>query len=102
MDEQRIILGVAFAWNVEKARRNLQKHGVDFASAAPVVLHQASLSRYDEYHSVQEDRFVTIGWLRPNQMWTVVHTDVAEEPIRIITARLATPKEPRLYEQEIR
>jgi uncharacterized DUF497 family protein len=53
----------------------------------------------DERHSIGEYRFRTIGYAATNRLIVVAHTD-REERMRIITARVAKPRERRQYEQE--
>jgi uncharacterized DUF497 family protein len=63
------------------------------------------LSIYDEEHSEQEDRWVTMGVDSGGVLRVVVHTfeqvdeDLSE--IRIISARKATRRETRYYEEGI-
>lgn len=50
-----------FDWDPVKERQNLQKHGVSFERAARVFLDPFAISIFDEPHSENEDRWVTIG-----------------------------------------
>jgi uncharacterized DUF497 family protein len=52
----------------------------------------------DPAHSVEEQRYVTIGRSLSGRILVVAHTDRGEA-VRLITARLATPSERRFYEQ---
>ena len=52
----------------------------------------------DPLHSLEEERFVTIGRSRNQRLLAVVHTDRGDV-IRIISAREATRQERRDYEE---
>lgn len=88
-----------FEWDPEKARANLRKHGVSFDEAATVFLDVLSLTGDDPDHSVGEERFVTFGLSSTGRLLVVGYTERSER-IRIISARLATRAERRLYEEE--
>jgi uncharacterized DUF497 family protein len=86
-----------FEWDSEKAASNLGKHGVSFEEAATVFADPLSLTAFDPDHSQDEDRFITMGLSSAGRLIVVAHTD-RDERIRIISARLATPREQRAYE----
>lgn len=88
-----------FEWDPEKARLNLQKHGVTFEEAVSVFFDPLSLTKLDPQHSIEENRFVIIGRSVLQRQIVVVHTDRGDK-IRIISARSATAAEKRKYEQE--
>ncbi|MGH9786246.1 MAG: BrnT family toxin [Terriglobia bacterium] len=50
-------------------------------------------------YSIGENRFVTIGRSDRGRTLVVVHSDLGEETIRIISARLATRGERNEYEE---
>jgi uncharacterized protein len=89
---------VEFEWDPEKDRVNLEKHGISFGEASTVFLDPLQITVRDELHSVGEFRFRTIGYTTTDRLIVVAHTD-REERIRIITARAATARERRQYEQ---
>jgi len=91
-------MGPVFRWDPERARSNLRKHGVTFEEAASVFRDILSLTISDPLHSTEESRFVTIGRSDQDQTLAVVHSDF-EETIRIISARLATRRERKEYEE---
>jgi uncharacterized DUF497 family protein len=96
----RCILGtVEYEWDPDKDRINREKHGVSFAEASKVFSDPLHVTVLDERHSIEEHRFRTIGYTHRNRLIVVAHTD-REERIRIITAREATPRERRHYEQQ--
>jgi len=55
-------------------RLNLQKHGLSFSDASTVFADPCSLSLFNEEHSDEEDRWVTLGMLPNSMMVVVVHT----------------------------
>lgn len=87
-----------FEWDPEKARRNLRKPAISFDEAATVFLDDFALTGEDPDHSIDEDRAVTFGLSNTGQLLVVSHSDRGER-IRIISARLATRPERRLYEE---
>jgi uncharacterized protein len=89
---------VILEWDPEKARSNLEKHGVDFHEAGTVFDDPLSTTVPDPAHSVDEQRYITIGLSLSGRILVVAHTDRGEA-VRLITARSATPSERRFYEQ---
>jgi hypothetical protein len=87
-----------FEWDPDKAARNLAKHGVSFDEAATVFGDPLAMTYFDPDHSDEEDRFVTFGHSDQGRLLVVSHTD-REVRVRIISARAATRKERRQYEQ---
>ena len=87
-----------FEWDDEKAARNLAKHGVSFHEAATVFGDPLSITYYDPNHSENEDRYLTIGHTSTGHVHIVSHTDRGDR-IRIISARRATRKERKSYEE---
>ena len=86
-----------FAWDDEKAAANHSKHGVDFDLAATVFRDELALTIYDEDHSDEEERWITIGMAETGELLLVVHTFEELSPqeplIRIISAREPTRQE---------
>lgn len=91
-----------FGWDDRKARTNLEKHKVSFRLATSVFNDPLALTIYDDDHSDDEDRWVTLGRAQDGVVLTVVHTteDVSavEVHIRIISARRADRDEIRDYQ----
>jgi len=87
-----------FAWDANKATKNLKTHGVSFDEASTAFSDHLSLTIYDPLHSDEEDRFVLIGSSYKHRLLVVVHTEMGNE-IRIISARKATKKERKQYEE---
>jgi len=91
---------MTFEWDETKAESNLAKHRVTFGEASTVFGDPLSLTIYDPSHSQEEDRFVTIGMSAHSNMLVVVHTDRGDR-VRIISARRATKREVKAYEEGI-
>ena len=87
-----------FEWNALKAARNLRKHGVSFDEASSVFFDPLSATGDDPDHSLEERRFVTFGVSSSGRLLVVTHTE-QYDAIRIITARMATRTERKLYEE---
>ncbi|MEO6807296.1 MAG: BrnT family toxin [Edaphobacter sp.] len=87
-----------FEWDDAKSVSNLSKHGVSFLEAVTVFHDGLGLLRRDTVHSTGEDRFLLIGISTERNILVVVHVERGER-IRIISARRATPRERRTYEQ---
>ena len=85
-----------FEWDARKAVSNLGKHGVDFADAATVLHDDRAVTVRDEMSG--EERFVTVGTDALGRVLTVVYT-WREERARLISARRATRREQREYEE---
>jgi uncharacterized DUF497 family protein len=88
-----------FEWDADKAVRNLGKHGVSFQEAATVFGDPLAVTYFDPDHSKDEDRFLTFGHSSIGRLLVVSHTDRGDRT-RIISARRATRKERKSYEEE--
>jgi uncharacterized protein len=88
--------GMRFAWDPEKARRNLAKHGVSFAEGMSAFDDPLSLTVFEPDHSFEEDRFLLLGASRDGRLVVVAHT-LREDAVRIISVRMATRSERRDY-----
>ncbi len=86
-----------FEWEPQKAKINLKKHGVSFAEASTAFEDVLSLTIDDPLHSSDEERLVLIGMSFKNRLTIVVHTERGDN-IRVISARKATKKERKYYE----
>lgn len=53
--------GMAFEYDEEKNKRNIQKHGISFRQAARVFFDYDRIEFFDENHSEDENRYNTIG-----------------------------------------
>lgn len=79
-------------WDPEKARLNLQKHGVDFADAATALHDEMAITIPDD--DPDEQRFVTLASDVLGRVLVVVYT---WRGIRLISARPATRRERKQY-----
>jgi uncharacterized DUF497 family protein len=89
---------IDFEWDITKAETNLRKHRVDFSEASTILRDKLSTTIHDPDHSVDEDRFITIGASIAGRLLMVAHTDRGDR-IRIISARELTRMERGAYEK---
>jgi len=92
---------VWFEWDEAKAKTNERKHGVRFDDAILVFADPCSLMEQDRIEG-GELRWQTIGLAGGVVLLLVAHTvrDAgADEIIRIISARKATKKECKRYDE---
>ncbi|XCN73274.1 MAG: BrnT family toxin [Candidatus Electrothrix aestuarii] len=87
-----------FEWNPDKAERNLRKHGISFEEAETVFDDPLFITVLDEEHAVDEERYITLGLSETGRLLLIAHTD-RQGAIRIISARKATKRERRFYEE---
>jgi uncharacterized protein len=91
---------VSHDWDPAKARKNKDKHGWTFEEALEVFEDPFRLERYDHEHSTpNEERWQIIGRIRKGDLLFVVHLDLEQDGVRIISARSATVREKALYRQ---
>jgi hypothetical protein len=88
-----------FDWDAAKAKANLAKHGVSFEEASTVFYDRFQLSRKDDAHSIEEERWITIGTSARLRTLIVVSTERDEELVWIISARKANRAEVNRYEE---
>ena len=87
-----------FEWDPVKERRNRVRHKVSFAEAVTVFADPLAWSIEDPDHSTEENRHLTTGQSSRQRVVIVSHTYRARR-IRIISARIATKAERRVYEE---
>jgi uncharacterized DUF497 family protein len=92
------VMSLEFEWDDDKAKKNLKKHGVSFEEASSVFGDPLALTIPDPLHSVEEDRFITLGESHRRRLLVVVSTERGDR-IRIISARVATRRERKNYEE---
>jgi uncharacterized DUF497 family protein len=85
-------------WDRNKAAANIRNHGVEFSHAATVLDDPMAVTIDDTRHGDQ--RFVTVGSDIIGRTLVVVYSYTGEDEIRLISARKATPKERRAYEEK--
>ncbi len=91
-------MGLTFEWDEEKSHGNLLKHGVSFEEAKTVFGDPLSITIADEYHSADEYRFIDIGMSDQQRLLIVVYSE-RRSNIRIISCRVATTEERKVYEE---
>ena len=86
-----------FDWDPDKAKGSLRKHRVSFDEAVTVFYDPLAATFDDPHHSVDEHRFITVGYSSRGRLFVVAHVDRGES-VRIISARLATVQERKRHE----
>jgi hypothetical protein len=95
------LAGKRFDWRVEKAADNERKHEVSFFEAAEVFFDPAYADLPDLAHSSHlEQRDTAIGYTRAGRLLRVTYRELEDGAIHIISAREASERERRKYEQE--
>lgn len=85
-------------WDSKKAAANIRKHGIEFSHAATVLEDPQAITVEDRRH--EEQRFATIGADLLGRVLVVVYAYAGEDEIRMISARNASPRERRTYEEK--
>ena len=85
-------------WDPAKATANLAKHGVRFADAVTALEDARAISVRDE--GQDEERWISIGMDSLGHILVAVYT-WRDERLRLISARPATRREARQYEEGI-
>ena len=93
-------MALEFEWDDKKAIGNRSKHGVSFEEATTVFGDPLAAIFDDEAHSSDEPREIIVGHSNLERLLLVSFT---ERPgrIRIISARRATKRERKDYEENI-
>lgn len=86
-----------YQWDENKAEANLSKHGIDFADAVSIFSDELAITISED--RFEEERFITVGIDIFNRVLVVVYT-LRDNEIRLISARKATRRERRQYEEE--
>lgn len=89
-----------FEWDPKKDEINQRKHGLSFEAAKEVFYDEFAILFDDPDHSMEEERFLIIGSIEPEQICIVSHCyrhHGRDEAIRIISARKATKHERQVY-----
>jgi uncharacterized DUF497 family protein len=86
-----------FEWDNDKAAANLRKHDVSFTEAESVFADPLARIFDDDGHSLEEKRNAIFGHSKSNRLLIVSYTEREDDKIRIISARLATPRESKRY-----
>lgn len=89
-------MNLTFEWDEDKALKNLKRHKVSFNEAA-TVFHDLDLATMgDPDHSLEEDRYISIGHSVKGRLLIVAYTERGDN-VRIISCRKATRGERSVY-----
>lgn len=92
---------IHFDWDSNKSKTNKRKHGISFEEAQTVFYDDNARLIADPDHSDHEDRFLLLGLSGTLRLLVVCHCYRDQNSvIRIISARKATRKETKLYEDQ--
>jgi len=92
-------MSVHFEWDRRKADFNRRRHRVSFNEASTVFDDPLAFIFDDEEHSTGELREIIIGHSINNRLLLVCFTERTPDLVRVISARLATKKERKDYEE---
>jgi hypothetical protein len=87
-----------FEWDDAKAAENLATHGLSFEAARLAFDDPFAVAREDRRHDYGEDRYILLGMVE-SRVLVVAYTPRGAR-VRIISARLAEPRERRRYHEE--
>ena len=86
-----------FVWDVHKAAANIAKHGVRFEQACEAFFDP--MVRIVDASAMDEARDGLLGQTNDGRLLFVVHIEIENDSIRIISARTATATERKNYEE---
>ena len=93
-------MSLRFEWDPKKAETNQTKHHVSFEEALTVFADPLARIFPDEEHSVDELREIIIGHSAQQQL-ILVNFTATDDEVRIFSARKATRRERKDYEENI-
>ena len=93
--------GMNIEWDPQKAKANVQSHGVSFVDASTVLTDDFALTREDPDVS-GEQRFVTLGMSATGVLLVVVYTHREPDVYRLISAWKANKPQRSHYEKNRR
>ena len=93
-----------FEWDEDKNQSNITKHGIDFQQAKRVFKDPNILTYEDTRFNYEEIREISVGQLLLTTQQkiiivVIIHTD-RDGKVRLISARKASKRERKLYEQQ--
>ena len=91
-------MAFAFEWDPQKAIENDRKHGVTFDEAVTAFGDPLGTVVDDPRHSIGEVRLALLGYSQANRLLAVMFTERGDR-IRLLSARKATRREHRQYEE---
>jgi uncharacterized DUF497 family protein len=89
---------LTFEWDAEKVKENIRKHKVSFEKASTIFDDPLFITFLDEEHSIDEERYITMGLSKRQRLLLVAHTN-RQGRTRIISARKVTKNEQGFYEE---
>lgn len=89
-----------FEWDEEKYFANLLKHRIRFEDATEVWLDEYSIEFFDAKNSIEEERWIRLGYAKNTGFLTVVYAERGAK-IRIISCRKSTKAERVYYERRV-
>jgi uncharacterized DUF497 family protein len=93
-------MSVRFEWDPTKAEANRAKHDISFEEAMTVFANPLARIFPDEEHSIDELREIIIGHSARHQL-ILVHFTSIKDRVRIFSARKATRRERKDYEENV-
>ena len=99
-----IMKELRFEWSIDKAKTNMENHGVSFEEAKSIFYDENAIEFYDQAHSFRENRYLMIGLssrIRPLLVSYTVREGKDEDIIRIISSRKPTKKEQKAYFEKL-
>ena len=87
-----------FEWDDVKAASNRRKHRVSFEEAATVFLDPEAQVFDDPDSDASESRYLLVGFSAARRTLVVVHVERTKR-LRLISARVATRRERRAFEE---
>ena len=87
-----------YDWDEAKAGLNEAKHGVSFVEAKTVFDDPYFVDFYDPDHSDEEHRYIVVGESLHRRLLVVSYAEV-NDTIRLISARAASRRERKAYEE---
>ncbi len=94
-------MALVFEWDFRKAKANHRKHRVSFDEACTVFDDPLAKIFPDEDHSNREEREIIVGHSLLERLLVVSFTERDTGRIRIVSARAATLRERRDYEEVV-
>jgi uncharacterized DUF497 family protein len=94
-------MSLKFEWDRKKAESNLSKHRVSFQEALKVFGDPLARIFDDEDHSVEEQREIIIGHSVKGRLLVVCFI-AQEDSVRVFSARKATRRERKDYEENVK
>lgn len=93
-------MSLKFEWDRKKAASNLSKHGVSFEGALTAFADPLARIFDDEDHSIEEQREIIIGHSVKERLLVVCFA-ARGGSVRIFSARKATKRERKDYEENV-